>query len=93
VYIIHHLGIKSIARALTSLAANSIFGAFTYLKILFMFSHLTDLELTIYGFVIAIFTIAPLPLFPDRHPQPKPLFHTSQSIQPDRATITWVKMG
>jgi hypothetical protein len=46
-----------------------------------MFSHLTDWELTIYGFVIAIFTIAPLPLFPDRHPQPKPMFHLSQSIQ------------
>ena len=46
-----------------------------------MFSHLTDWELTIYGIVIAIFTIAPLPLFPERQPQPKPIFHLSQSVQ------------
>jgi hypothetical protein len=55
-----------------------------------MFSHLTDRELSILFLVIAIFTVKPIPLFPDRHPHPKAtMFQTSQDLQPDRASLTW----
>ncbi|WP_295617322.1 hypothetical protein [Chamaesiphon sp. GL140_3_metabinner_50] len=35
-----------------------------------MFSHLTDWELSVYGMVIALFLIKPIPLFtPNSHPK------------------------
>jgi hypothetical protein len=41
-------------------------------RILLMFSHLTDWELLIFSFVIAIFTVKPVSICPAAHANPKP---------------------
>jgi hypothetical protein len=59
-----------------------------------MFSHLTNWELSILGLVIAIFTVKPIPLFPDRQPHRFiDTFEVSQYLQPNADYLNWGKMG